>query len=242
MRPAGRRGGTRGRRPPRPPARRSRRAPRPRARPPPRRPCARTRLRRRRAARVVYEPAGRSSARSRDVRQSAGAKHETEPVWQAGPPGRTRSRIASPSQSSRSSSTASVLPDVSPLRQSCSRERLQNHASPVSRVRRSASSSIHASISTRPRRGVLHDRARSQAASAAPPPARAARRAAREPRRVLVQDRGEQRRLRDLERVGDVLRLARAAGGDHRHVDRRRDGRASARGRSRRACRRRRST
>ena len=33
-----------------------------------------------------------------------------------------------------------------------SRERLQNHASPVSRVRRSASASIHPSISTRPSR------------------------------------------------------------------------------------------
>ena len=42
------------------------------------------------------------------------------------------------------------VPEVSPLCQSSPRERLQNHASPVSRVRRSASSSIQASISTRP--------------------------------------------------------------------------------------------
>ena len=58
--------------------------------------------------------------------------------------------MASPSQSSRSSTTASVAPDVSPLCQSSRRERLQNQASPLSRVRRSASSSIQASISTRP--------------------------------------------------------------------------------------------
>ena len=70
-------------------------------------------------------------------------------MWHAGPPGRTRRRIASPSQSSRSSSTASVFPEVSPLRQRRPRERLKKCASPVSRVRRSASSSIQASMSTR---------------------------------------------------------------------------------------------
>ena len=72
----------------------------------------------RRARLATYEPSGRVAARSATVRQSQGAKQESEPVWQAGPVGRTRTRIASPSQSSRSSSTASVLPDVSPLRQS----------------------------------------------------------------------------------------------------------------------------
>ena len=93
---------------------------------------------------------GAVRARSLIVRHRAGAKHESEPVWQAGPFGRTRRRIASPSQSSRSSSTAMVLPDVAPLCQYSCRERLQNHASPDSRVRRSASASIQASISTRP--------------------------------------------------------------------------------------------
>ena len=98
----------------------------------------------------MYEPAGRSAARSAIVRPSSGAKHVVEPVWHAGPAGVTRRRSASPSQSSRISSTASVLPDVSPFRHRRSRDRLQNHASFVSRVRRSASSSIQASISTRP--------------------------------------------------------------------------------------------
>ena len=43
---------------------------------------------------------------------------------------------------------------------------------------------------------------------------------------ILVQDRREQRRLRDLQRLGDVARVARAARGDHRHRDRVRDRRA----------------
>ena len=93
---------------------------------------------------------GRVAARSATTRQSHGAKHDSAPVWHAGPAGSTRSRIASPSQSSRISTTASVLPEVAPLCQYSCRERLQNHASPLSRVRRSASSSIQASISTRP--------------------------------------------------------------------------------------------
>ena len=76
----------------------------------------------------MYEPSGRSAARAAIVRHSSGAKHETLPVWHVGPAGVTRTSSASPSQSSRTWSTASVLPDVSPLRHSRSRERLQNHA------------------------------------------------------------------------------------------------------------------
>ena len=34
---------------------------------------------------ATYEPSGRSCARSATVRQSHGAKHDTEPVWHAGP-------------------------------------------------------------------------------------------------------------------------------------------------------------
>ena len=99
---------------------------------------------------TTYEPSGRCCARSATIRHSQGAKHDSAPVWQTGPARRTRSRIASPSQSSRISSTARVLPEVAPLCQYSSRERLQNQASPLSRVRRSASSSMYASISTRP--------------------------------------------------------------------------------------------
>ena len=101
-------------------------------------------------ARDVRALRARRRARSRTRRQSHGAKHETRARVARGPGGRTRSRSASPSQSSRSSSTASVLPEVSPFRQSRPRERLQKCASPVSRVSRSASSSIQASMSTRP--------------------------------------------------------------------------------------------
>src|SRR4051794_41848427 len=37
-----------------------------------------------------------------------------------------------------------------------------------------------------------------------------------EPRRLLVEDRGEERRIRDRERVGDVARGSGTAGGDDR--------------------------
>ena len=135
--------GTRGRRAPRRAARRTRRRRRAPPRRPPRPPSARGERRRRRAGATTYEPSGRVLAALRDpTRQSHGAKHDSAPVWQAGPAGRTRRRIASPSQSSRISSTAIVFPDVAPLCQYSCRERLQNHASPLSRVRRSASSSI----------------------------------------------------------------------------------------------------
>src|SRR3981189_1634632 len=42
-------------------------------------------------------------------------KHETAPVWQAGPAGFTRSSTVSASQSSRVSTTSILLPDVAPF-------------------------------------------------------------------------------------------------------------------------------
>jgi hypothetical protein len=75
---------------------------------------------------ATYEPSGLVVARSATRRQSHGAKQDTEPVWHAGPAGTDAQagsrRRRSPS---RSSSTASVLPEVSPLRQRRSRERLK---------------------------------------------------------------------------------------------------------------------
>ncbi len=64
-----------------------------RARPrrPPRRPCAQRAAGRSASSPATYEPSGRVVARSATRRQSQGAKHETEPVWHAGPSGRTRS-------------------------------------------------------------------------------------------------------------------------------------------------------
>ena len=107
---------------------------------------------------TTYEPSGRCRARSVIVRQSAGAKHEREPVWQTGPAGRTRRSSASPSQSSRISSTASVFPEVSPLRQ-----QLLARAAPEPRLARLARQPLrlrvhpgeheHAAVA-----GVLHDR------------------------------------------------------------------------------------
>ena len=60
---------------------------------------------------------------------ATGSSRETkqvrEPVWQAGPVWRTRYRTASPSQSSRTSATSWVWPEVSPFRQSAFRLRLK---------------------------------------------------------------------------------------------------------------------
>jgi hypothetical protein len=52
-------------------------------------------------------------------------KHDRSPVWHAAPSWWTRARSTSPSQSARSSSQCWTWPDVSPLRQSSCRERLQ---------------------------------------------------------------------------------------------------------------------
>ena len=83
------------------------------------------------------------------------------------------------------------------------RERLQKCASPVSRVRRSASSSIQASMSTRPVPASWTIAARSSGCIAErdPEPRKLVARARSRPRPsgVLVEDRREQRRLRDLE-------------------------------------------
>src|SRR5690606_11134009 len=73
------------------------------------------------------------------------------PVWQVGPAGFARTSTASASQSMRSSTTESVLPLVSPFFHSACRDRDQKCTTPVSRVSRSASAFIHASMSTVPR-------------------------------------------------------------------------------------------
>ena len=49
-------------------------------------------FRRQLANKLGYAPSGLVSARSLTRRQSHGAKQETEPVWHAGPFGRTRRR------------------------------------------------------------------------------------------------------------------------------------------------------
>src|SRR5215217_4783440 len=77
-------------------------------------------------------------------------KQVRSPVWHAGPAGSTSARIASSSQSKRSSLSRWTFPEVAPLCQSSSRERDQNQSSPVARVRSSASSFMYASVSTSP--------------------------------------------------------------------------------------------
>ena len=131
----------------------------------------------------------------------------------AGGPGRARRAGGSHRRRSRPGARRrrACSPRSRPSRQSCCRERLQKCASPVSRVRRSASSSIQASISTRPSRASWTIAARSSGCITERHPHRSASssRSEDEPRRVLVEDRGEQRRLGDLERLGDVARRCR---------------------------------
>ena len=110
-------------------AARSRRS---RPRPLPRRASARrARRRRRRATRRTSLRAGRARARRRSATARARSTRSSRcgtrarPARRAAAARRRRSRRAAPRR-------ASMLPDVSPFFQSCSRERLQNHASPVS--------------------------------------------------------------------------------------------------------------
>ncbi len=83
-------------------------------------------------------------------RRGSASKQVRSPVWQAAPCWSTTRSTASPSQSSRTSWTSWVCPDVSPLTQYSPRLRDQYVARRVVRVRCSASSSIHATISTSP--------------------------------------------------------------------------------------------
>ena len=98
---------------------------------------------------ATYEPSGEASRRASNTSASSastlsresnrrGPKHVSAPVWQAGPAGRTRIRIVSPSQSLVIDSTAMVLPEVSPLSHRRSREREWKWARPVRTVASSA--------------------------------------------------------------------------------------------------------
>src|SRR5207302_10078345 len=81
--------------------------------------------------------------------QASLKKQLVAPVWQAGPCGWTRSRIASRSQSRRRSTTSIRFPEVAPFSQS-PRVREWNQACPVSTVLRQDSPSSQASIKTWP--------------------------------------------------------------------------------------------
>src|SRR5215213_1227757 len=77
-------------------------------------------------------------------------KHDLVPLWHAGPICSTRTRSVSPSQSAVTERTCWTWPEVSPFCQYWPRERLQNQVRPLARVRRTASASIQATISTAP--------------------------------------------------------------------------------------------
>ena len=185
-------------------------------------------------------------ARSAIVRQSAGAKHESEPVWQAGPFGRTRSERARRRRSRRGaprppSCCPTSRPCASTPRASGSRTTPRPTRACGARPRRPSRRASARGRSRRPGRSPRG--ARPQAASRSCHPQSAQLVAQRrEPLGILVQDRREQRRLRHLERLGDVPRVAGAARRDHRHRHRVRDGPRDLEVVALAACRRSRST
>ena len=117
---------------------------------------------------AVYEPAGRSAARSaivahsvssqakpwrRPARRGRAVGGRSSSACRGGRsvrPGRPSTSSASPSQSIARSTRRRTLPLVSPLRHSRSREREWKWTSPVAIVAASASASMQASIRTRP--------------------------------------------------------------------------------------------
>src|SRR6185312_6185308 len=102
------------------------------------------------AGELLAGRAGHAEPHAATSAESGRWKHERSPVWQAGPSWSTRTSSASPSQSSRTSRTHCRCPEVSPFTQYSRRLRDQYVARPVVSVRCSASSSIHASMSTSP--------------------------------------------------------------------------------------------
>ena len=114
----------------------------------------------------MYEPSGRVAARSaivvhsdssqpkpsvaRSAGEPSGSKQLRVPRWHVGPTGSTATSSASRSQSSAMSTRRSTLPLDSPFRHRLLRDREWKWTSYVASVALSASSSIQASISTRP--------------------------------------------------------------------------------------------
>src|SRR2546423_274474 len=130
-----------------------------------------------------------------------------------------RFRRASSSSTSATSTpaTARTLPEVSPFFQRRLRERLQNQASPVCCVRRNASSSIQASISTRPSSASCTMAGRSSGCIAKSDAEGSQLVAQRyESCRLLVQDGREECRLRNVECRGHVRRRSRPTRRDDR--------------------------
>ena len=184
-----------------------------RPRPPPRRPCARPPATPSSSSVAVYEPSGRSCARSEIVRQSAGREareragvaHRARRARRASAARRRRSRRGAPRPRACSPTSR---PCASTPRASGSRTSPRR----VSRVRPLGLVVHPGEHQHAPRVGVLDDR-RAQLPSGGiaerHPQSRSSLAQRGEPLGVLVQDRGEQRRLRDLERLGDVARARR---------------------------------
>ena len=125
------------------------------------------------SSRAPCRPAGRVAARSAIVAQgprarrspaapgddAVGIEARAGASMTVGPAGSTPSRSASPSQSSASDRRRSTLPSFRPSA-TAYRATGSGSARPSREGRASASASIHASIRTRPSRGVLDDRRR----------------------------------------------------------------------------------
>ncbi len=120
---------------------------------------------------ALYEPSGRSAKRCRSTAKSGASEIPTgagascmgawkqlfAPVWQVGPAGRASTSSASRSQSAARPTSASVFPEVSPLRHSAAREREWKCTSPVASVAASASRVHPAEHENRAVVGVLDD-------------------------------------------------------------------------------------
>ena len=78
-------------------------------------------------------------------------------MWQVGPAGRARMRMASASQSSSMDTTARVWPLVSPFRHSVPREREWKCASPVASVAADGLGILPGDHQHAPVVGILHD-------------------------------------------------------------------------------------
>ena len=171
----------------------------------------------------MYEPAGRSAARAVTVRHSPGAKHERARYGTSAPPADAHEQRVAVAV------VAHLLDRERVARRLALPPQLLARAAPEPRLARLARAPLRLLVHPgehqhAARRRVLHDCRRQLSRIADLDTERAQLLTQRrQPIGILVQDRREQRRLGDLERLGDVLRSARAAGGDHRHANRVRD-------------------
>ena len=158
---------------------------------------------------AVYEPSGRSAHARRRRARAHGAKHESEPVWHAGP-----ARADAQQERVAVAVVAQLLDRERVAGRLALVPELLARAAPEPRLARLARQPLRLVVHPREhqhaaRLRVLDDRARVEAQAASrsgTPSSRSSSRSDASRVGILVQDRREQRRLRDLERLGDVAR------------------------------------